>query len=90
MEPPPYRSRQMTRAEIEDIISAYGAVPPVVLFQVEHLALARQLLAVMGENERLRGLAFTAYCEGYIAAGGKWQDDNGWQDSESRAALQGE
>jgi hypothetical protein len=81
----------MTRAAIEKLLeNAEQTRSPYMLTSKMMADYCRQLLAVMGENERLRGLAFTAYCEGYIAAGGKWQDDNGWQDSESRAALQGE
>ena len=61
--------------------------------------LAGEVEALRRENERLRSLVFVGYQEGYTEAGGHWRSDSGWNDSETkfaldnpppRAALQGE
>ncbi len=83
-------SDRLTREQIEALdleLSRHIGQQP---FALTGRDLAATALALMEENERLRGLVFTAYCEGYIAAGGAWQDDNGWAQSEVRAALTGE
>jgi hypothetical protein len=45
-----------------------------------HEALAKRV-------KMLEGLVFSAYQEGWAAAGGHWRSNSGWETSESRAAL---
>jgi hypothetical protein len=42
---------------------------------------------LQAENERLRGLVFVGYHEGYTEAGGHWRGNSGWDDSETKFAL---
>jgi hypothetical protein len=77
-----------------DWMVANAKHPDVAQFIAAAPALAATALAALdreakayAEIERLRGLVLSAYVEGYITAGGQWQADNGWNDSESRAAL---
>ena len=48
---------------------------------------AAEVEALRRENERLRSLVFVGYQEGYAEAGGHWRSDSGWNDSETKFAL---
>ena len=49
--------------------------------------LAIEVEALRKENERLRSLVFVGYHEGYTEAGGHWRGNSGWNNSETKFAL---
>ena len=47
-----------------------------------------QIATLTAENERLRALVISAYCEGWEDGKGYRDQDSGWEQSATRAALQ--